>query len=48
MLSFGNTLCAAQIQHKSQFLFHRNLPSQDFSIMTLFIKGDAFYNPAYN
>ena len=26
----------AQIQPKSQFLFHKNLPSRDFSIMTLF------------
>ncbi len=25
----------AQIQPKSQFLFHKNLPLQDFSIMTL-------------
>ena len=25
----------AQIQPKSQFLFHKNLPPQDFSIMTL-------------
>ena len=26
----------AQIQPKSQFLFHKNLPPQDFSIMTLY------------
>ena len=25
----------AQIQPKSQFLFHKNLPPRDFSIMTL-------------
>ena len=25
----------AQIQPKSQFLFHKNLPPQDFSLMTL-------------
>ena len=25
----------AQIQAKSQFLFHKNLPSRDFSLMTL-------------
>ena len=25
----------AQIQPKSQFLFHKNLPLRDFSIMTL-------------
>ena len=25
----------AQIQPKSQFLFHKNLPPQDFSMMTL-------------
>ena len=28
----------AQIQPKSQFLFHKNLPPRDFSIMTLGIK----------
>ena len=27
----------AQIQPKSQFLFHKNLPPRDFSIMTLVI-----------
>ena len=26
----------AQIQPKSQFLFHKNLPPRDFSLMTLF------------
>ena len=26
-----------QIQPKSQFLFHKNLPPRDFSIMTLFL-----------
>ena len=26
---------SAQIQPKSQFLFHKNLPPRDFSIMTL-------------
>ena len=26
----------AQIQPKSQFLFHKNLPPRDFSIMTLY------------
>ena len=26
----------AEIQPKSQFLFHKNLPPRDFSIMTLF------------
>ena len=32
------SLCQpAQIQPKSQFLFHKNLPSRDFSIMTLLI-----------
>ena len=28
----------AQIQPKSQFLFHKNLPPGDFSIMTLFLE----------
>ena len=32
----------AQIQPKSQFLFHKNLPPRDFSLMTLTV-GDAFY-----
>ena len=27
----------AQIQPKSQFLFHKNLPPRDFSLMTLVI-----------
>ena len=27
----------AQIQPKSQFLFHKNLPPRDFSIMTLIL-----------
>ena len=27
----------AQIQPKSQFMFHKNLPPRDFSIMTLII-----------
>ena len=27
----------AQIQPKSQFLFHKNLPPSDFSIMTLYL-----------
>ena len=27
----------AQIQPKSQFLFHKNLPPRDFSIMTLLV-----------
>ena len=28
---------SAQIQPKSQLLFHKNLPPRDFSIMTLFL-----------
>ena len=32
----------AQIQPKSQFLFHKNLPPRDFSIKTL-AKGLLFY-----
>ena len=32
----------AQIQPKSQFLFHKNLPPRDFSIMTLVV--DMFGN----
>ena len=28
----------AQIQPKSQFLFHKNLPPRDFSIMTLAVE----------
>ena len=28
----------AQIQPKSQFLFHENLPSRDFSMMTLAVQ----------
>ena len=31
----------AQIQPKSQFLFHKNLPPRDFSIMTLIAYYDA-------
>ena len=31
----------AQIQPKSQFLFHRNLPPRDFSLMTLVISKVA-------
>ena len=27
----------AKIQPKSQFLFHKNVPPRDFSIMTLFV-----------
>ena len=27
----------AQIQPKSQFLFHKNLPPRDFSLMTLYV-----------
>ena len=27
----------AQIQPKSQFLFHKNLPPRDFSLMTLHV-----------
>ena len=30
----------AQIQPKSQFLFHKNLPPRDFSIMTLDLTPD--------
>ena len=32
----------AQIQPKSQLLFHKNLPPRDFSIMTLVITYDEF------
>ena len=32
----------AQIQSKSQFLFHKNLPPRDFSIMTLPLELEAF------
>ena len=28
----------AQIQPKSQFLFHKNLPPRDFSLMTLGVR----------
>ena len=28
----------AQIQPKSQFLFHKNLPPRDFSLMTLIVR----------
>jgi hypothetical protein len=31
----------AQIQPKSQFLFHKNLPPRDFSIMTLSISQQS-------
>ena len=38
----------AQIQPKSQFLFHKNLPPRDFSIMTLFKSKDyVFKNIMY-
>merc|ERR1711894_163891 len=30
---------AAQIQPKSQFLFHKNLPPRDFSLMTLVLNS---------
>ena len=32
----------AQIQPKSQFLFHKNLPPRDFSIMTLHTYYDMY------
>ena len=36
----------AQIQPKSQFLFHRNIPKRDFSIMTLILtKFDGTQKP---
>ena len=34
----------AQIQPKSQFLFHKNLPPRDFSIMTLQISKQQIGN----
>ena len=34
----------AQIQPKSQFLFHKNLPPRDFSIMTLVLAEKDFKN----
>ena len=34
----------AQIQPKSQFLFHKNLPPWDFSLMTL---PGIFFGPPY-
>ena len=33
----------AQIQPKPQFLFHKNLPPRDFSIMTLSSRGRHFF-----
>ena len=33
----------AQIQHKSQFLFHKNLPPRDFSILSLPISIQKCY-----
>jgi hypothetical protein len=36
----------AQIQPKSQFLFHKNLPPRDFSIMTL-MPGNILFMPFY-
>ena len=33
----------ALIQHKSQFLFHKNLPPRDFSIMTLSVDEKLFF-----
>ena len=36
----------AKIQPKSQFLFHKNLPPRDFSIMTLKATRKVRRNPA--
>ena len=33
-------LKSCQIQPKSQFLFHKNLPPRDFSIMTLVLQAN--------
>ena len=38
---------SAQIQPKSQFLFHENLPPRDFSIMTLNRSGSCAQRSAY-
>ena len=34
----------AKIQPKSQFLFHKNLPPRDFSLMTLAVVFNDFLN----
>ena len=43
----------AQIQPKSQFLFHKNFPRRDFSLMTLYVsvgsrKRDLYQSEAKN
>ena len=37
----------AQIQPKSQFLFHKNLPPRDFSIMTLVARVTRYVTNNY-
>ena len=34
----------SQIQPKSQFLFHKNLPPRDFSLMTLRIEVEFMFS----